>query len=80
MATTRDPAKLVVENRTLRAENRRLKAEARRLRARMKALAGRVDELDGKQADVAAAAERAESLLRWLRARMQVLEREIGSE
>ena len=77
VAATGDPVKLVDQNLALRAENRKLKAEARRMRARLKVLALRVDQLTERQADVSQIAERTEGVLRWLRARMEVLEREI---
>ena len=77
MPGTKDPAKLALDNQALRSENRKLKAEARRMRARLKVLALRVDQLTERQADVAQIAERTEGVLRWLRARMEVLEREI---
>jgi predicted nuclease with TOPRIM domain len=78
MARSRDPEKLVLENLKLRGENRKLKSEAKQLRARLVELADRIDELNVRQASVVEAAERTEGLMRWLRARMEAMERELG--
>ena len=78
MPRTRDPEKLVLENLKLRNDNRKLKAEAKKLRERLLELALRVDQLNARQAEVGEAAERTEGLLRWLRARMEAMERELG--
>lgn len=80
MPRARDPEKVLLENLKLRAENRRLKAEAKELRGRLLGLAARVEEMSAKQGEVAEVAERTEGLLRWLRARMEVLERDLNRD
>jgi predicted RNase H-like nuclease (RuvC/YqgF family) len=73
-----DPDKLAAENRELRAENRRLKKESSELRAKLVELTGQVEELGRRQLELSEASAGTEELLRWLKARLQILERELG--
>jgi phage shock protein A len=74
---SRDPEKVSEENRALRAENREVRREADRLRKRLVALDERIDELRERQQSLVATIEKSDDLLRWLRARVQILEREM---
>ncbi len=77
MSRSRDPEKLSQENRALRAENREVKREAERLRKRLAALDERIDALRTRQQGLVATIEKSDDLLRWLRARVRILEREM---
>jgi cell division septum initiation protein DivIVA len=73
-----DLDKLGRENRRLRAENRKLKRELDQTERRVALVASRVEALQEKQSGLAETADRTDDLLRWLRARMQALERELS--
>ena len=73
-----DVEKLRRENRALRAENRRLKRESAELHERMTALGVRVEAMQERQTAIAESAGKTEELMRWLRARVRILEREMG--
>jgi len=80
VARSRDPEKLTQENQSLRAENRSLKREAAGLRKRLLALDERIEQLRQRQATLMTTAERTDDLLRWLRARVAILEREMEGQ